>query len=120
MQIPTGWHAEKDEVCTTFTSEPEIGALQVSSARNDIGPATDDDLLDFAREHIEAGAKLQATACGAFTGYYHRYSDDDFYNREWWLRCGETVVLVTYTCELELKGREDSVVDSILTSLKRA
>ena len=119
LGIPTDWHAEVDEVCATFTLEPDIGVLQVSAARNDNGPATDDNLLDFAKAHIEAGAKLRKTACGAFTGFYFHYSDDDFYSREWWLRSDDTVVLVTYTCDLELKGQGDTLVDGILKTLKR-
>jgi hypothetical protein len=118
LHIPAGWHAEKDEVSTTFSAEPENGALQISAVRNDNGPATDDDLLVFAKDHIEAGAKLKATACGAFTGFYLQYSEDDSFNREWWLRYRDTVVLVTYTCDLEVKGREDRVVDGILKTLK--
>jgi hypothetical protein len=119
LQIPTDWHAEEDDVCVTFNTEPEIGALQVSAARNDSGPATDDDLLDFAQEHIEAGAKISETAFGAFTGFYFHYPDEEFYSREWFLRCDNTVVFVTYTCGLELKGQEDTIVDGILTTLKK-
>lgn len=118
LQIPDGWNAERDEVCTTFTAKPEIGSLQISSARNDNGPATDDDLLEFAEEHIEAGAKLTEAKVGSLTGFYLGYTDEDFYCREWWLRRGKTVVFVTYTTEIEQRGQEDLVVDQILTTLE--
>lgn len=119
LQIPANWNAEADSVCTTFTSEPDLGSLQVSAARNEKGPATHNDLLDSAKEHIEAGAKIRETACGAFTGIYFHYSDEDFYHREWYLRCDNTVVFATYTCDLELKGKGDTVVDGILETLKK-
>ena len=118
VQVPEEWEIEEDDVCTTITATPHIGALQISSARNDNGPATDEDLLDFAEEHVKAGAKLREAHVGNLSGFYIHYSDDEFYSREWWLRRGNTVVFVTYTTELSLRGQEDVVIDQILTTLK--
>lgn len=118
MQIPKGWNAERDNVCATITANPEVGALQISAARNEEGPATDEDLLEFAEKHVKAGAKLKEVSLGKLTGFYLHYSDDEFYSREWWLRNSHTVVLVTYTTELEQRGQEDSVVDQILATLE--
>ncbi len=118
VQIPKGWNAERDNVCATITANPEVGALQISAARNEEGPATDEDLLEFAEKHVKAGAKLKEVSLGKLTGFYLHYSDDEFYSREWWLRNSHTVVLVTYTTELEQRGQEDSVVDQILATLE--
>jgi hypothetical protein len=118
VQIPEGWEAERDDVCATITASPEVGALQISAARNEEGPATDEDLLEFAEEHVKAGAKLKEVSVGKLSGFYLHYSDDEFYSREWWLRSENTVVLVTYTTELAQRGQEDSVVDQILTTIE--
>lgn len=120
VKLPDGWRAESDEDCTTMTANPEIGALQISAARNGNGSATDEDLLEFAEDHIKAGAKLREVTLGMLSGFYIHYSDDEFYCREWWLRSGNSVVLVTYTTELEYRGQEDSAIDQILTTLEVA
>lgn len=119
VQIPDDWIVEQDDTCTSVFSESGVGALQLSAARNSNGPATDDDLRDFAKEHLDASAPIKPLACGAFTGFYLHYSTDDLYQRQWWLRSGDTVVLATYTSDLEDAGKEYALVDSILKTLKR-
>jgi len=49
---------------------------------------------------------------------YH-YSMGDTYQRQWWLRCADTIVLATYTCDSEHKNKEDTIIDSILSTLQR-
>ena len=120
VKFPDGWCAKPDDDCTTITANPEVGALQISAARNDNGPAIDEDLLEFAEDHVKAGAKLRDVTLGMLSGFYIHYSDDEFYCREWWLRSGNTVLLVTYTTELEHRGQEDSAIDQILTTLEVA
>lgn len=118
VQVPETWVVEQDEECVAFTASPEIGVLQLSAARNENGLATDEDLLEFAEEHISSGAKLTSVNIGKLSGFYLQYSDGEFHCREWWLRSGNTVVFVTYTADLELSGQEDPVVDQILTTLE--
>ena len=118
VQIPEGWEAERDDVCTTITANQAVGALQISAARNDEGPATDEDLLGFAEEHVRGGAKLREVSLGNLSGFYIHYSDGELYSREWWLRSGNTIVLATYTTELAQRREEDSVVDEILGTLE--
>jgi len=119
VQLPDDWGTERDDTCTSMFSGTGVGALQVSAARNSNGAATDDDLRDFAKEHLAAGATITPASCGAFTGLYLHYATDDMYQRQWWLRCDDTVVLATYTADLDDKGKEDSIVDTILGTLQR-
>jgi hypothetical protein len=86
---------------------------------NSVRHATDDDLRNFAKEHLDAGALIKPVTCGGFRGFYLHYSVDDMYQRQWWQRCGDTIVLATYTSDLEHKRKEDAVVDNILNTLKR-
>jgi hypothetical protein len=82
VQLPDDWSTEQDDTCTSMFSESRVGALQLSGARNSNGPATDDDLRDFAKEHLDTGAPVKAVKCGAFTGFYLHYSVDDMYQRQ--------------------------------------
>ena len=117
VELPDNWAAEQEDTFTSIYSE--LGALQLSAARNSNGPATDADLLDFAKEHLDAGAPIKPVTCGAFSGFYLHYAMDDMYRRQWWLRSDDTVVLATYTSDLEDKGTEDPVVNGILETLTR-
>jgi hypothetical protein len=119
VRLPDDWQTEQDDTCASIFSESGVGALQVSAARNSNGPATDDDLRDFAKEHLDSGAPIKPVTCGAFTGFYLHFSMDDIYQRQWWLRSDDTVVLATYTSDLKDKGKEDTVVDGVLNTLTR-
>lgn len=119
VDLPDDWRTERDDTCTSMFSKSGVGALQISAVRNNDGPATDDDLKDFAKAHLDAGAPVKPVNYGAFMGFYLHYSLDNFYQRQWWLRCADTVVLATYTSDLEDKGIEDGVVDNILKTLQR-
>ena len=79
LLLPENWVADEDDTCITFTSQSVVGDLQVSSARNSNDLATDEDLYEFADDHIQAGAKLREVAIGDFTGFYLHYSVDDMY-----------------------------------------
>jgi hypothetical protein len=118
VQLPDGWSADEDTTCVTIHFKPALGALQLSAARNSTNIVTDDDLRELAKEHLDAGARIKSVICGLFTGFYLHYSYNEIYQRQWWLRCGDTVILATYTSDLKIKGQEDIAVDNILNTLK--
>jgi hypothetical protein len=119
VQLPSDWSAEAEPKCTAFFADSGGGALQLSAARNSIGPVTDDDLREFAAEHLDRGAPIKTISCGDFTGFYLHYSMPSGYQRQWWLRCGDTIVFATWTSDIDQKGNEDAVVNSILDTLKK-
>jgi hypothetical protein len=119
MQVHDNWQDESDDTCATFISPKVGGALQVSAARNSDGPATDDDLRDFAQEHFDAGAPIAEVIVGGFRGYYLHCGMDEFYQRQWWLRNVDTVVMITYTCDARNRGVDDSEIDSMVVTLER-
>jgi hypothetical protein len=50
-------------------------------------------------------------------GYYYSYQDDGDALREWYLRGDDLLLLITYSCDLENAGMDDSAVDEILSTL---
>jgi len=119
INFPNDWEAEEGEESIAIYSEQGVGAVQVSAARTGNGPVTDADLRDFAKEHLEAGARTKDVNCGDFVGFYFHFGTEDMYQRQWWLRHDDTMVLVTYTAAPEDKGKEETVVDGIVASLKK-
>lgn len=119
MQVHEDWRDESDDTCATFVSPKIGGALQVSAARNSNGPATDGDLRDFAQEHFDAGAPMTEVTVGDFQGYYLHYGIDEFYQRQWWLRNSDTIVMITYTCDAQSRGVDDPEVDVMVATLER-
>ncbi len=69
VRLPDDWITEHDDTCASMFAESRVGALQICAARNSNGPATDDDIRDFAKEHLDAGALIKPVTCGSFTGF---------------------------------------------------
>lgn len=116
IQPPSGWAAWHEEECATMTAEPEVGALQISAALKE-SDVSHQDLLDFASDHIDAGARPVEVATGTFEGITFCYGDGESHWQSWYLRDGHQMLLVTYNCAAELRGAEDDVVIKALKTL---
>ena len=117
VQLPSGWNGRVDEQCVTFCGSPNLGALQISSARKESGPVTDQDLREFAEEHI-AENQLKREQYGPFIGFSTEYSKAGFFWRKWWLRSGSLMAFATYNVTQDDKGVENVDVERILDSLR--
>jgi hypothetical protein len=78
LDLPSDWTAEHDDTCVTLERAGGVGALQISGAQKD-GDVTDDDLRDFAAEHLEAGAVPSAAICGEYSGFILKYGEGGMY-----------------------------------------
>ena len=116
IQPPLGWSAWHDAECATLAGEPEIGALQISAAFKE-SDVSHEDLLDFASDHIDAGARAAEVVAGTFQGITFCYGDGEFHWQQWYLRDGRQMLFVTYNCPVERKGAEDDVVSKALNTL---
>lgn len=118
LQVPSGWRAWHDEECTTLVGPGGLGALQVSVAVKD-SEVLDEDLRDFASEHLAAGAHAEAAEAGDYAGFEVAFSDGERYWRQWFLRRGRQALFVTYNCEGGHRGADDDAVRQILASLRQ-
>jgi hypothetical protein len=117
ISLPPGWSARQDEECVTFQGDPPIGALQISSARKSEGVVTDEDLMEFG---ASKKAHLSPATHDRFSGFCAEYCKDGRSWNEWWLRCGDLLVYVTYNVELGSEEAERNAVTKIVASLKPA
>lgn len=116
VQIPDTWHETPGDECVTLQARTFVGALQISSFAKG-GPVTDDDLRDFAEEHLVAGARAAEVSLGEFTGIRIAFGADGNFWRQWYLRSGNQMIFATYNCSEAYRGQEDSEVNEILASL---
>jgi hypothetical protein len=118
LTLPEDWEAQHEIECSSMFSPLRLSALQVSAARKET-PVDADDLLEFAQEHIGAGAQTTEVALGEFEGFTFRSADEDLDWRHWYLRNADVALFVTYNCPRQFLGREDVLVDSVLATLRR-
>lgn len=116
VEIPDGWSARHEEDCATIADESDVGALQISAAFKD-GDVTDDDLRDFAADHLDAGAVAAPAPCGNFVGFQIAFGDGEFVCRQWFLRSRQQALFVTHTCAESDRGSLDDAIDKVLSTL---
>lgn len=118
IELPPEWSGRDDGVCATFVHTPELGALQVSSARKDTEEVvTDEDLAEFATERLPSNVRARATTVGALSGLTAEYEHDRNRWQEWWLRSGYVMIYVTYNVHSSADRCEQDEVARILTTL---
>lgn len=120
VELPQQWSGHPDGQCAAFRADPPLGVLQISAARKDAGPVTDQDLTEFAEERIAPEVPLDGVRFGAFSGVTAKYRKDGLLWQEWWLRSGPLMVYVTYNVVQEHEASEQDAIASILASLTNA
>lgn len=118
VELPQGWAGRPDEECATLSRSPQLGALQVSSARKERTPVADEDLREFAEERVPAGVQLLQVTCGPFSGFSAEYSKGESFWKEWWLKSGHLMVYVTYNVRQGKEHLEIEDVERIVGSLR--
>jgi hypothetical protein len=101
----------------TLLGDPEIGALQISAYFKDEQVETAD-LLDFAADHLERGAKPRDVEVGDFVGFVIALRHGEHYCRHWYLRNREQMLFVTYTCPYGDRRVESKLIGDIVASLR--
>lgn len=120
VELPAGWRGKPEQECATFQSMLGLGALQISSARNDAGPVTDEDLKEFAEGRLPAGIEVKVVTYGSCDGFTAEYAKEGSFWKEWWLRSGHLMVYATYNVRQGEEGLEMGDVERILRSLTPA
>lgn len=117
VELPSGWSGHANEEFATFHRSPQLGVLQISSARKDSAPVTEQDLREFAQDRIPSDERVRKVSYGPFTGLAVEYAQSGLHWKERWLSCGNLLVYVTYTVDRDKEATESEDVEKILTSL---
>lgn len=118
ISLPDEWIAERDDDAIIIFDEDDVGTIQISDLKKETGDALHDDLLDLAEELIDQKISFKPASLGEFTGIRFEYEDDGAFVIEWFMRCGDTVLLISYDCDLENKDMDVSMVNEILDTLE--
>ena len=117
LTLAPSWQAHDGEDCVCIVRPDGVGALQISAARKNTS-VTDEDLADFAADHLDAGARTRPVTLGDFSGIAIRYGVDGIQWRRWFLRHGLVALFVTYNCAEADRGVEDAEIDRMLGNLR--
>ncbi len=117
VSLPPHWEVYKDPECATFYADPNLGALQISSAQKDSGIVTNTDLMDFARDSVPTDIELAHVAFGNFDGLTAAYEENDIFWQKWWFRSDRLLVFATYNGPAGRTLEERVIIPKILRTL---
>lgn len=118
LDLPEEWQAEQDDETIVIGDDDGVGMLEITALeRRESGGAGEQDVFALAQQLFGAQPTQSATV-GDFTGLYVQYVDEGDAVREWVLRNGEQIVLISYSCDVENAGLDDEIVDEILSTLR--
>lgn len=117
VSLPDEWDAEQDEDTIVITDEDDVGSIQITDLKREDGDASQADLLELAEELIEQGVAYVPASVGDFVGIRFEYEEEDVFVIEWFLRCEDLVLLVSYDCDLDNKAMDVGMVEDILDTL---
>ena len=115
---PSGWRAQEDKECATFSHPDGRGVLQISSARKDAGSITVDDLRELAEPELPPAVNLEPVVTGVFDGLHASFSRDHIHWDRWWLRNEQLMIYITYSCPEGMTSLDASAVHRALGTLE--
>jgi hypothetical protein len=117
LDLPEEWQAEQDDETIVITDEDGVGVLEITSleAEGDVRGA---DLKALAKQLLPDNGAGSAARIGDFEGLYFQYQEEGDAVREWLVQCDGRVLLVSYSCDAEDAGMDDSFVDEVLDTLE--
>ena len=117
IELPDEWEAEQDDETILISDEDGVGEIAITTLQKENGPVNDSELRLYTEDIESQFGRGQVVELFGLNGYYYSYQDDGDALREWYLRGDDLLLLITYSCDLENAGMDDSAVDEILSTL---
>jgi hypothetical protein len=116
LLLPDEWQAEQEDDAIVIGDRDGVGCIEISELRKDSGDFGADDLKQF----VPDASAWDSSRCGSFEGICTSLLEEGAAIREWYLYAGQLLLYVTYSCEADNQGLDDSAVDDILDTLRMA
>ncbi|WP_019529561.1 hypothetical protein [Dasania marina] len=117
IDLPPEWQAEEDEETILISDEDGVGEIAITTLEKTDGAVSDQELREFSLEVEQQFGAGQVVELAELQGYYYSYDDDGDAVRDWYLRCDNLALLITYSCAQDNAGMDDSAVNEILNTL---
>ena len=114
-----GWYVSESPECVTVESPDQKGALQISWHRKTSGDIRADEITELANEHLgDRSATLSEAEVGAMQAYESEYVDGSTYWRKWWVFERNTLLFITFNCDLSYQASKIDTVNAVVASLE--
>jgi len=120
LLVTEDWELRETEGGVELQAKEPVGLLEFAALLRDDRDFTDDDLKELCEEQLGPEAPLIAVDCGQFSGFGTAFESEDTSWKVFVLRSGRQMLFTTYHCALDDDGKEDDLVDEMLSTLSVA
>jgi hypothetical protein len=117
MAIPPEWWADSEEDSILVGDRDDVGCIEISTLHKEAGVFDLQSVRDIAQSESEHPLDWQQVTLGDFVGVQGSYVEEGTAVREWYVSSGAMLLFMTYSCDEENRGMDDSAVDQILDTL---
>ncbi|HEY0720271.1 MAG TPA: hypothetical protein VGE50_03355 [Gammaproteobacteria bacterium] len=117
VELPEGWHGEREDESTLFRQEGGAGTLAVTLLCEKEN-VTRETLLELASSTSEEGHPASDIEVGTLRGLYFAYAEEGTAWREWYLAAGHCLFFVSYDCPVGEESKEAAEVDRLIAQLE--
>lgn len=117
LAIPPEWWAESEEDSILVGDRDEVGCIEISTLHREDGEFEPGDALRIAERESEQRLAWQAVTLGDFSGVSSHYVEGETAIREWYVANDALLLFITYSCDVDNAGMDDSAVDELLDTL---
>ena len=118
IDLPAEWQASQDQETIVIGDQDNVGEIAITTLQKAQGEVSEGELQDYAAESLAQYGPAQLYELAELQGLYFAFREAGEAVREWYLRAGSLLVLITYCCDDENAGMDDSAVDEILDTLQ--
>jgi len=117
MAVPPEWWAESEEDSILVGDRDDVGCIEFSTVHKKEGEFDNAELESIARAEAEQEMSWNAVSLGEFTGVCSAFVTEGVAIREWFVANGALMLFITYSCDEDNAGMDDSAVDELLDTL---
>ncbi|MFK8047873.1 MAG: hypothetical protein AB8B81_05510 [Halioglobus sp.] len=117
MAVPPEWWAEAEEDSILVGDRDDVGCIEFSTLHKEAGEFSQAELEAIARAEAEQELSWDSVKLGEFFGVRSAFRDDGAAIREWYVANGSVLLFITYSCDEDNAGMDDSAVDELLGTL---
>jgi len=117
LALPPEWWADSEEDSILIGDRDDVGCIEISTLHKEQGEFDEQALRDMVAEEAGRVLEWRSITLGEFKGLASNYVEEGAAIREWYVASGALLLFITYSCEEDNRGMDDSAVDELLDTL---
>lgn len=117
LALPPEWWADSEEDSILIGDRDDVGCIEISTLHKEQGEFDEQALRDMVAEEADRVLEWRSITLGEFKGLASSYVEEGAAIREWYVASGALLLFITYSCDEDNRGMDDSAVDELLDTL---